>query len=638
MSPASGLGGPGPVTRKDRVLAAMTGRVRETYEALGIRFVRNGRAVEHPFHCPLPGHTHCDRKASASLNKETGLWHCHHCNVGGDVFELVARLCGLTDFQDQLAKVEEVLGFPSPSGNGRKPDAVYIYQTEAGVPARKLRFGHGKGKSFLWQRNENGRWINGLNGMAVGLYRESEIDKGNDPLLLCEGEKDTDAAVAIGFNATCSPNGGGKNLKSSKKWLSKYNARFKGRNTVLVAHADEEGQESARQLAYELYPVAERLRVIWNLARDAKDLYEFFAHGGTVEELDQIIEATPDWELDPGSSTKTGEEPPALSAPEILLSLGPDPEPLVDGLFVPGTAGLFNSNPGDGKTTATDSLALSVTTGDSVFGHFEVPHTANALLVQLEDGTRRHIRRLQRLARGMGIDGLPAGLFIWRFEGGFALDNEEHLARLEGFIREKKIALVVIDPFVYTHSKDENDNRAMADLLFPIKQLATETGAVIILVHHYNKPTSDKAKTGGARIRGGTVIWGWRDFAFYFSRSGDARRVDIENKDLGNQKFILRLVRQEDGGERLEYQEFIEGVAERNRQKMLDALRDLSKTVEEDDGWVPVRKVGERAGLKAFNTMKDHTQVLFEEGAVEYDAERKVGGSKRPCIRLTEED
>lgn len=38
------------------------------------------RYGEAPMKCPV----HDDRRPSASINREKGLWHCHACGAGGD--------------------------------------------------------------------------------------------------------------------------------------------------------------------------------------------------------------------------------------------------------------------------------------------------------------------------------------------------------------------------------------------------------------------------------------------------------------------------------------------------------------------------------------------------------------------------
>lgn len=43
------------------------------------------RYGEHPFKCPV----HDDAHASASVNRDKGLWHCHACGAGGSAVNLI---------------------------------------------------------------------------------------------------------------------------------------------------------------------------------------------------------------------------------------------------------------------------------------------------------------------------------------------------------------------------------------------------------------------------------------------------------------------------------------------------------------------------------------------------------------------
>lgn len=63
------------------------------------------RHGEHPMKCPV----HEDRVASASVNREKGLWYCHACGAGGGAVSLVAALESV-DFREARHIVNGLVG------------------------------------------------------------------------------------------------------------------------------------------------------------------------------------------------------------------------------------------------------------------------------------------------------------------------------------------------------------------------------------------------------------------------------------------------------------------------------------------------------------------------------------------------
>lgn len=70
----------------------------------------------------------------------------------------------------------------------------------------------------------------------------------------------------------------------------------------------------------------------------------------------------------------------------------------------------------------------------------------------------------------------------------------DHMTYLKERIAEYKVKLVVMDPMALLHSLDENDNRAIARFVGGIDAVCVETGCSIVLVHHFSKAGSAKAR------------------------------------------------------------------------------------------------------------------------------------------------
>lgn len=296
---------------------------------------------------------------------------------------------------------------------------------------------------------------------------------------------------------------------------------------------------------------------------------------------------------------------------------GPDPEPIVERLLLPKTAGIVAAEPYGGKTTALDALAIAVSAGMPAFGQFHVPAPCPVIWVQMEDGYLRHHKRLTRLALGEGLPKIPKNLFRWSLPT-FSLDDPRDMMSLRRGIETTKARLVLMDPFVYMHTRDENSNKEMADLLFPVKMLAAEMNCCIILIHHYSKPQVGAKGSIGNRVRGATAIWGWRDFAFFLSPRGPERLVEVEHKDLGAIKFFLRM-EESDQGARIRYREWepIDKRSEDGKNRLIEALLQHGPALADLQGWCKLSDIADRAGGMGRGTRMSYIDSLAEQGMIE---------------------
>ena len=124
-------------------------------------------------------------------------------------------------------------------------------------------------------------------------------------VLICEGERDANTAVALGYASTTAPGG-------AKKWYSEYDEFFRNADVVVVSDSDPQardketgelqfhpdgrpmhvGQDHAANVAKRLRKVAAHVRTI--IFPQHKDLSEWKDAGGTRAALDALIEAAPD--------------------------------------------------------------------------------------------------------------------------------------------------------------------------------------------------------------------------------------------------------------------------------------------------------------------------------------------------------
>lgn len=114
-----------------------------------------------------------------------------------------------------------------------------------------------------------------------------------DPIIICEGEKDTLCALSHGFNA-CTQTAG------CNSWDDKFTRFFTDRDVVIAYDADEKGAAGAKKVASHLVKVARRVRILnWpdymGMNPDhGQDLTDFFAtHGKTAGDLKDLITSAP---------------------------------------------------------------------------------------------------------------------------------------------------------------------------------------------------------------------------------------------------------------------------------------------------------------------------------------------------------
>ena len=156
-------------------------------------------------------------------------------------------------------------------------------------------------KSFMQRRPDgNGGWIwkvKGVRRVVFGLPEIRAAILSGNRVFICEGEKDCLAMAKRGLEATC--NAGGAELKSGgSKWLADYDETFRGADVAIISDKDATGRQHAQVVAGHLCPVAKSVRVIELPDVDGKpvkDAFDFFAAGGTAEQIGQLVNSTPLW-------------------------------------------------------------------------------------------------------------------------------------------------------------------------------------------------------------------------------------------------------------------------------------------------------------------------------------------------------
>jgi len=162
--------------------------------------------------------------------------------------------------------------------------AIYQYRNRAGgVVHETVRY---QPKAFTQRRPDGaGGYIYNLKDIEPVLYRLPEITLAIEksmPIFICEGEKDADNLVKIGFETTTCAMGAGR-------WRKTYTQALTGALVLICPDNDDAGWKHALQVACELYLFAEAVKVI-RLPGTGKDVSDWIEAGGTAEKLMEIAD------------------------------------------------------------------------------------------------------------------------------------------------------------------------------------------------------------------------------------------------------------------------------------------------------------------------------------------------------------
>lgn len=180
-------------------------------------------------------------------------------------------------------------------------------------------------------------------------------------------------------------------------------------------------------------------------------------------------------------------------------------------LFIPeGGLVLLTAFMKEGKSTFTYALSLAVSQGRPFLGY--PTKQGGVLILAVEEHPRDVTRRLRRF--GMTTSD-PVYVHA-------ATLDRANLESVKKFIRDKEITLVLLDTLSrFWKVKDENSNAEIMREVSPLLDLARETGAAVLLVHHERKSGGED----GRGIRGGSALFGLADQALILKKREGGQRT-----------------------------------------------------------------------------------------------------------------
>jgi len=434
--------------------------------------------------CPIPSHDHKhgDKSPSFSFNCEAGCWTCHSAGDSGSI----KKLC-------------ELCGVPTPwNGRGKIPsrETVYVYEDTTGKPIYEVvRVDTPSGKK-IFQRaiSPDGKRINSMRGVERVPYRLPEVlkaQKSNQPIFVVEGEKCVEALRALGLTATTNSGGAGK-------WGNCGKYFQKGTSVVIVPDCDAPGRRHALEVAEDLQKRGCFVKVL-NLPNlpIKGDIFDWLKKGHGKEELLELVEDTPEWDLEQVEVDDVERKKKLLSLAKAVDEIPSVKIEMIAGLFPRGGISILAAPSGCYKSLIVQRIASELSMGSKVLGGLggiEPPKRTIYFNGEMNDGLFRERKQT------FGFRDAPD--FFKIVDKKRSLDEAELILDLglpEGRLHVKELlqlywaALGQIDLIVFdslssfSGGVSLNDQKETSSLLEFANNLAKEFNAAVLIVHHLKK-------------------------------------------------------------------------------------------------------------------------------------------------------
>lgn len=417
-------------------------------------------------------------------------------------------------FRDIVGAIHERLGTaPSddvPITRPSKPHAArpekkrsvrrqtWDVRDEAGnLVAHHVRDDLPDGKKIVRWQMPNGTWKLDRGTAELPLYGADVAAQApwNAPVVVCEGEKATDALRAAGFYAVGTVTGA-EGVPDAAAL-----AVLKNRPVVLWPDNDQVGYEHMGRVAEGLVGVAAEIRWLeWEGAPEKGDAADHPPEG-----LAELIASAPRWSKPPaiegraflGQAITGGVEPPEELLPDLLLA------GKAHNVYAPG---------GVGKTWVLVWIACEL-----------MRRGRKVAIFDLENGLRTYAERFEEM--GADPDTLDELVYYWPFP---RLDSARYAEMLEG----ERPDLVMFDSwigFLASEGRDENVSNDISMWAEDYLKPALRKGSGVLLLDHV--PHEHERERGSSRKRDEMdVVWQLTKVGD-FDRENTATLVVTRQKD-----------------------------------------------------------------------------------------------------------
>jgi hypothetical protein len=237
--------------------------------------------------------------------------------------------------------------------------------------------------------------------------------------------------------------------------------------------------------------------------------------------------------------------PLPLKRPCELEACRPEDRWLIESLWAEQAVGIVGGQPKCGKSYLALEVAVSVASGAPCLRRFPVVHAGPVLLFAAEDPPSLVRERLEGIARTAGVSFESLDIHVITAPV-LRLDRPQDRQRLHATVQTVQPRLLVLDPFVRLHRKDENVAAEVAPLLAYLRGLQRRFQTAVLLVHHARKGAA--TVRAGQALRGSSELHAWGDSNLYLRRHGDQLRLAIEHRGAADPEELALELRTDNGG------------------------------------------------------------------------------------------
>jgi hypothetical protein len=499
--------------------------------------ISNGQVL-----APGPGHSPEDRSMSVKVDANAPDGFVVYSFASDDPIvckDYVRTKLGLPAFKPNVGRprvsddeIERavMLALNGQSSGADKPRIVATYDYTDADGKLLYQVCRTEPKGFRQRQPDgNGGWIWKLGEQRV-LYRLPDLLKFPDStIFFCEGEKDSDRVAELNLCSTCVASG---------KWTDECVQALAGRDVVILEDNDEAGRKKASIAAQALYGTAKTIRIVaLPDLPDKGDVSDWLdADPLRARKFCDVCFEVPAWELEktghPFAEPDESDKPETITPPEIGLNewdAGADielPPPrgwLLGNSFARKFMSSLFGDGGTGKTAVRYAQLVSLATGQPLTGEY-VFQRCRVLIISLEDDRDELKRRICAVLLHHKIHASELSGWLFLSAPGasagklMVLDKKGRTTRgrlaatLEAAIIARKIDIVSIDPFVKSHSVEENSNSAIDDVVQVLIDLAAKYNVAIDVPHHVAKGSSEpgnanRGRGASAMKDGGRLIY-----------------------------------------------------------------------------------------------------------------------------------
>jgi hypothetical protein len=439
------------------------------------------------WNCRCPAHDDKSPSLSVGLSSEGKLLvRCHAGCEQSAVIEALKsrRLWTGTNGNPAVILPDVEINLGTPKG---RIVATYDYVSADGeVLYQVVRFAP---KDFRQRRPVGAGWSWSVKGVPRVLYRLPEVRAAiaaAHTVYVCEGEKDADAAAALGLAATC--NSGGADNGSGSKWLQEFGDALAHADIVVIPDNDTAGEKHAARVVATLGK-ARRVRVAEPAT--GKDLADWIAAGATVADIEAAAVEVP---------RETPQAPEGFTFHDVstLVSNIQPIQWLVRDYLERDSLAVIYGAPGGGKSFLSVDIAASVATGRPWQGHKVTRGRVFYIAGEGHNGLARRFRAWE-LANDTPI---PPGV-LYKSGGAMAAMDAGNVEEVVGIIvsicGDTAPALVVIDTVARNYGPgDENSTADMSKFISNLDTAIRRRFACCVLMVHHTGHEAGRARGSSA--------------------------------------------------------------------------------------------------------------------------------------------